>query len=354
MRNLVSTGDMSKEWWEGLYSRCCDIIDHPADYVDSCKGKILATMFFEPSTRTSFSFQAAVQRLGGSAFGFSDPLGTSVSKGETLADTTKIVSSYADTVVIRSPQEGAAAAASLFSYVPVINAGDGTHLHPTQTLADLTTIAQKRGTIAGIRIGLCGDLKYGRTVHSIVEALSLFPSVSFYLISPEELRMPDYVLRQMRLRGQGFEESERFAESIPDLDVLYMTRIQRERFHSSAEYRRLRDVFVLTKELMERAKADMIVMHPLPRYGEINPEIDSDPRAVYFEQARYGMFIRMALLLEMLHLPRHEPSSIPKMADDNESPKCKNPACVTQTELYLKQVAFEGSVGKCLYCEKEL
>ena len=351
VRNIVGMGDISKQWWDALYSRCCDIILHPGDYIDSCRGKILATMFFEPSTRTSFSFQAAALRLGGGTFGFSDPLGTSVSKGETFADTVRIVASYADAIVIRSPQEGAAAAATFYSDVPVINAGDGGHFHPTQTLADLTTIAQKRGGIGDFRIGLCGDLKYGRTVHSIVEALAVFPGVTFYLISPDELRMPDYVLKQMRLRGQVFIESDRFSETIPELDILYMTRIQRERFHSSAEYRRLKGVYILTKKLLENAKPDMLIMHPLPRYGEIDPDVDTDPRAVYFEQARYGMFIRMALLLEFLHLPRLSP---PPVMGDITAVKCKNPACVTQTEPYLMQLESVGGTGKCRFCDKEL
>ena len=350
-RNIIGMSDLTEQWWNELYSRCCDIIAHPADYVDSCKGKVLATMFFEPSTRTSFSFQAAAQRLGGGIFGFSDPLGTSVSKGETFADTVRIVASYADTIVIRTPQEGAAAAATLSSDVPVINAGDGGHFHPTQTLADLTTIAQKRGGIGNIRVGLCGDLKYGRTVHSIVEAMSIFPGITFYLISPKELRMPDYVLKQMRLRGQIFIETENFVDSIPELDILYMTRIQRERFHSSAEYRRLKGVYILTRDILDAAKPDMLVMHPLPRYGEIDPDVDSDPRAVYFDQARYGMFIRMALLLELMHLPR---LAVQPMAGDKDAAKCKNPACITQTEAYLLQFAAAGGPARCRYCDKEL
>jgi aspartate carbamoyltransferase catalytic subunit len=308
-------------------------------------------MFFEPSTRTSFSFQSAAQRLGGGTFGFSDPLGTSVTKGETFADTSRIVGSYADTIVIRSPQEGAATAAALYSDVPIINAGDGGHFHPTQTLVDLTTIAQKRGGIENICVGLCGDLKYGRTVHSIVEALALFPGVSFYLISPRELRMPDYVLAQMRVRGQAFTETENFVGSIPELDILYMTRIQRERFHSSAEYRRLKGVYILTRDLLAKAKPDMLVMHPLPRYGEIDPGVDSDPRAVYFEQARYGMFIRMALLLEFLHMPRMAPTPLEGESTDA---KCQNPACITQTEAYLLQTVTKGGPARCRYCDKEL
>ena len=349
MRNFVNLSEMTKQWWDGLYSQCCEIIANPNDFTESCRGKILATMFFEPSTRTSFSFQAAAQRLGGGIFGFSDPLGTSVSKGETLADTTRIVSSYADTVVIRSPQEGAAAAAAMYSDIPVINAGDGGHLHPTQTLADLTTIAQKRGSIGNFSIGLCGDLKYGRTVHSIVEALSIFPGVSYYLISPQELRMPEYVLDRMRMRGQELIETENFLDSIPELDILYMTRIQRERFHSSAEYRRLKDVFILTKELLKSSKPDMLVMHPLPRYGEIEPGVDADPRAAYFEQARYGMFVRMALLLDFLHLPRQAPEPLP---DETTAVKCQNPACVTQTEPYLPQPAAPENSCRCIYCDR--
>ena len=351
VRNIISVDDISREWWDNLYSRCCDIIAKPGDYVDSCRGKILATMFYEPSTRTSFSFQSAVQRLGGDVFGFSDPLGTSASKGETLADTIKIISSYADTIVIRSPQEGAATAAAMYSDVPVINAGDGGHFHPTQTLADLTTIAQKRGGIGDLSIGLCGDLKYGRTVHSIVSALSMFPGIRFSLISPKELRMPEYVLEQMRSREQDFIESELFAEIIPELDILYMTRIQRERFHSSSEYRRLKGVFILTKELLQTARADMLVLHPLPRYGEIEVEVDSDPRAVYFEQARYGMLIRMALLLELLHLPRLAPLPLPGAAES--AIRCRNPACITQTETYLPQLVSGSESERCGYCDKD-
>ena len=350
-RNMVSVGDLSKEWWESLYSRCCDIIANPGQYVDSCKGKILATMFFEPSTRTSFSFQSAAQRLGGDTFGFSDPLGTSASKGETLADTIRIVASYADSIVIRTPQEGAAAAAAMYSDIPIINAGDGGHFHPTQTLADLTTILQKRGSIDNITVGLCGDLKYGRTVHSLVEALAMYSNVSFRLISPPELKMPAYILDAMRSNGQQFDESEDFAENIPQLDILYMTRIQRERFHSSAEYRRLKGIFILTRRLLDIAKRDMLVLHPLPRYGEIAPEVDSDPRAVYFEQARYGMFIRMALLHDFLHQPRLTP---PPTLSSAEAPvKCQNPACVTQSETYLPQITPPDNKNRCAYCDKD-
>ena len=350
MRKLVSVDDMSREWWDAMYSRCCDIIARPGVYADSCRGKIFASMFYEPSTRTNFSFQAAAQRLGAGVFGFSDPLGTSVSKGETLADTIRMTASYSDTLVIRSPQEGAATAAALYSEVPVINAGDGGHFHPTQTLTDLTTIAQKRGKIENIRIGICGDLKYGRTVHSLVEAMGMFPGISFCLISPDELRLPEYVLDHIHNNGQDYVESGSLAECIPELDILYMTRVQRERFHDAAEYRRLKDVYILTGKLLEGAKSDMLIMHPLPRYGEIANDVDDDPRATYFEQARYGMLIRMALLLEFMHLPRQAP---PKVVSDIGAVECKNPACITQSDFYLPRLISRSGADRCGYCDKK-
>jgi len=350
MRKLVSISDMSREWWDALYARCCDIIARPGVYADSCRGKILATMFYEPSTRTNFSFQAAAQRLGAGVFGFSDPVGTSVSKGETLADTIRMTASYSDTIVIRSPQEGSATAAALYSEVPVINAGDGGHFHPTQTLTDLTTIARERGSIENMRIGICGDLKYGRTVHSLVEAMTMFEGVSFSLISPQELRLPEYILDQMSEHGQEYVETQSLADCMPELDILYMTRVQRERFHDAAEYRRLKDVYILTKKLLESAKPDMLIMHPLPRYGEISPDVDTDPRAAYFEQARYGMLIRMALLLEFMHLPRQAP---PPVVSEDTKAECQNPACVTQSDSYLPKLASEVGPGRCGYCDKK-
>ena len=348
-RKLVSVDDMTRQWWDGLYSRCCDIIARPGVYSDSCRGKMLVTMFYEPSTRTNFSFQAAAQRLGAGVFGFSDPVGTSVSKGESLADTIRMTASYSDTIVIRSPQEGAATAAALYSEVPVINAGDGSHFHPTQTLTDLTTIAQKRGGIGDFCIGLCGDLKNGRTVHSLVESLAMFQGIRFNLISPFELRLPEQILEQMNARGQEYTESESLADSIPELDILYMTRVQRERFHDAAEYRRLKDVYILTKKTLEGAKPDMLVMHPLPRYGEIAQDVDQDPRAAYFEQARYGMFIRMALLLDFMHLPRQAP---PAVKDGHLSAQCGNPACVTRSDTYLPKLVSKSGANICGYCDK--
>jgi aspartate carbamoyltransferase catalytic subunit len=353
VRKLVNVADMSRAWWDDLYSRCRDIIARPGVYADSCRGKILASMFYEPSTRTNFSFQAAAQRLGAGVFGFSDPVGTSASKGETLADTIRMTAAYSSTIVIRSPQEGSATASALYSEVPVINAGDGGHSHPTQTLTDLTTIAQKRGSIGNIHVGLCGDLKHGRTVHSLVEAMDMFPGISFYLISPHELRLPDYVLDRMKKQGQSYEESESLIDCIPELDILYMTRIQRERFRDAGEYRRLKDVYVLTKKMLEGAKSDMQIMHPLPRYGEISTDVDNDPRAAYFEQARYGMLIRMALLLEFMHLPRETP---PTPESDPKAPigECTNPACITQSDTYLPRIVSRSGPDRCGYCDKKL
>jgi len=351
IRKIVSVDDMTRDWWDALYSRCCDIIARPGVYADSCRGKMLASMFYEPSTRTNFSFQAAAQRLGAGVFGFSDPLGTSVSKGETLADTIRMTASYSDTIVIRSPQEGAATAASLYSEVPIINAGDGGHFHPTQTLTDLTTIAQRRGSVGDIRVGICGDLKHGRTVHSLVEAMAMFSGVSFYLISPNELRLPEYILEEMSARGQQFIESESLIECISELDVLYMTRVQRERFRDAAEYRRLKDVYILTKKMLEGAREDMMILHPLPRYGEISQDVDTDPRAVYFDQARYGMLIRMALLLELMHMPRLAP---PPVASERAFAECSNPACVTQSDAYLPKLASKSGPDRCGYCDKKI
>ena len=350
VRKLVSVDDMSRKWWDRLYSQCCDIILRPDIYSNTCRGKLFASMFFEPSTRTNFSFQAAAQRLGAGVFGFSDPLGTSVSKGETLADTIRMTASYSDTLVIRSPQEGAATAAALYSDVPVVNAGDGGHFHPTQTLTDLTTIAQKRGSIENLKIGICGDLKHGRTVHSLVEAMEMFEGISFYLISPKELRLPEYILDQMSANGQKYVESETLIDCIPELDVLYMTRVQRERFHDAAEYRRLKDVYILTKKMLEGAKSDMLIMHPLPRYGEIAVDVDDDPRAVYFEQARYGMFIRMSQLLDFLHLPRQAPA--PTKSEITKS-ECNNPACITQSDFYLPKLISKLGADRCGYCDKK-
>lgn len=349
-RHLISIDTVSLIWWEELYALCSRIIDNPADFRDACRGKVMASLFYEPSTRTSFSFQTAMMRLGGSVFGFSDPNSSSVSKGETLMDTIKICSAYADTIVIRSPWEGSALAASLYSEVPIINAGDGGHLHPTQTLTDLTTICRKRGEIGGFNIGLCGDLKNGRTVHSLITALSKFPNISFYLISPRDLAAPDYILRHLKQKKQKFIEVTSLDAVIPQLDILYMTRIQKERFTDPLEYERNKGVYILTGQKLKRAKKDMIVMHPLPRVDEIALDVDQDPRAVYFEQARFGMYIRMALLYTTCSMPREAPAAV----KTGEDLLCTNPRCITQTEHYLPGLKENSDNGKhCPYCDKE-
>ncbi len=351
-RHLIDFGDLSRQEWEELYQNTSDIIDHPEEYIDACKGKLAASLFFEPSTRTNFSFQAAMLRLGGSVFGFADPNSSSTAKGETLKDTIKMVSSYADVVVMRNPREGAAKAAALYSHVPVVNAGDGGHMHPTQTLADLTTITRLHGKIDGMTIGLCGDLKYGRTVHSLIKALAKFDDIRFYLIAPRELAIPDYMRTFMKDRKMRFVEVTGLEPAIPQLDVLYMTRIQRERFIDPLAYERVKGIYILKRRMLDRAKSSLLVLHPLPRVDEIAQDVDDDPRAVYFDQARYGMFARMALLNYLTHLPRldrTEPVPI------GTAPVCKNPKCICQTELYLPPLTKKiGDISYCAFCDASL
>lgn len=346
MRHIIDLNDMSMDEWNALYSQCCDIMDHAGDYKNACRGKVMASLFFEPSTRTSFSFQAAMLRLGGGVFGFSDPGMSSVSKGESLKDTVTMCAGYSDVLVMRNPREGAAKAASLYSDVPVINAGDGGHMHPTQTLTDLTTITRLRGEVDGMHIGLCGDLKNGRTVHSLISALANFQDITFYLISPRELAIPDYLRRFMQARRMRFFEASALEAAIPQLEVLYMTRIQRERFTDPLEYERHKGVYILNQSKLRNAKKDLLIMHPLPRVDEISIDVDEDPRAAYFEQARCGMFIRMALLLKLSHMERLRPS----VAIGNTR-LCKNERCVTAFEGYLPPLASNGC---CAYCDKEL
>ncbi len=351
MRHLIDFGDLSRAEWDHLYATCSDIIDHPADYLNACRGKVAASLFYEPSTRTNFSFQAAMQRVGGTVFGFSDPNATSVAKGETLKDTVKIVSAYADVLVIRSPKEGAAKAAALYSDVPVINAGDGGHMHPTQTMADLTTITRLRGQVDGLSIGLCGDLKNGRTVHSLIKALAKFEGVKFYLISPRELAVPDYIRAFMQAHDMRTVEVTGLEPVIPQLDVLYMTRIQRERFVDPLEYERNKGVYILTRRKLLRAKKDLLVMHPLPRVDEIALDVDDDPRAVYFAQARFGMFARMALLTDLANQPRTAPPSV----EIGTMPLCTNPNCITQTERYLPPLVKQSENADCCgFCDGSL
>ncbi len=334
-----------------MYRRCSEMMDHPADFLDVCRGRVMASLFYEPSTRTNFSFQSAMLRVGGSVFGFADPNSSSVAKGETLKDTIKMVSGYADVVVMRNPREGAAKAASLYSDVPVINAGDGGHMHPTQTTADLTTITRLRGGVDGLSVGLCGDLKNGRTVHSLIKALVKFDNIKFFLIAPRELAIPDYMRDFMRENDMWFTEVTGLESVIPQLDVLYMTRIQRERFVDPLEYERNKGIYVLTRRKLQRSKENMLVMHPLPRVDEIAIDVDDDPRAVYFEQARYGMFARMALLADLANQDRITPEAV----EIGTRPVCSNPRCVTQSELYLPPLVTQNTgVDRCGYCDAAL
>jgi len=352
MRHLIDFGDLPREEWDELYRRASQIMDDPAHFMDACRGKVACNLFYEPSTRTNFSFQTAMMRLGGTVFGFADPNSSSVAKGETLKDTVKMVSGYADVVVMRTPWEGSAKAASLYSHVPVINAGDGGHMHPTQTMADLTTITRLHDGVDGLSIGLCGDLKNGRTVHSLILAMEKFKDVRFFLISPRELAVPEYMRAFMREHNIPFTEVTGLEAVIPQLDVLYMTRIQRERFVDPLEYERNKGIYVLTRRKLERAKPDMLVMHPLPRVDEITVDVDDDPRAAYFQQARYGMFARMALLADLANQPRLEQTDAVEIGT---KPVCSNPRCITQTEHYLPPlVKKNGGKDCCAFCDAEL
>ncbi|GHV95079.1 aspartate carbamoyltransferase [Spirochaetia bacterium] len=299
-RSLIEPGNFSLEEMDGLFCLAEKLEKEETYLRDSCRGKLLATLFFEPSTRTRLSFEAAMQRLGGSCLGFADPGSSSASKGESLADTIRMAASYADAIVMRNPKEGAALLASRYSPVPVINAGDGGHHHPTQTLTDLLTIRRLRGNIENLTVGYCGDLKFGRTVHSLAKALSRYKNIKMLFISPEELVVPEYITRMLQKQNIEFTETRSLEEAMPHLDVLYMTRVQRERFFNEEDYIRLKDIYVLNKEKMDMGKNDLIILHPLPRVNEISVEVDADPRAAYFKQARYGMYVRMALLSSIL------------------------------------------------------
>ena len=301
MRHLISPLDFSVEELDKLLDLANDIENNPDKYAEACKRKKLATCFYEPSTRTRLSFEAAMLNLGGSVLGFAGADSSSAAKGESVSDTIRVISSYADICAIRHPKEGAALVAASKSEIPVINAGDGGHQHPTQTLTDLLTIRSLKGRLDNITIGLCGDLKFGRTVHSLIHALVRYDNVKFVLISPEELRVPEYIREDvLKANGIEYKEVERLEDAIGELDALYMTRVQRERFFNEEDYIRLKDFYVLIKAKMDMAKEDMLVLHPLPRVNEIAVEVDDDPRAVYFKQAKYGVYVRMALILTLL------------------------------------------------------
>lgn len=300
-RSLLEPMDFSLEELDGIFDLADRIIADPQKYAHACDGKLLATLFYEPSTRTRFSFEAAMLRLGGQVIGFSEPNSSSVAKGESIADTIRTISCYADVAVMRHPKEGAPRVAANSTDMPVINAGDGGHQHPTQTLTDLLTIRRTLGAFENITVGCCGDLKFGRTVHSLIKALSRYKNVKFVLISPEELTIPDYVRKEVLIKNNiEFKEVRTMQEALGEVDVLYMTRVQRERFFNEDDYIRLKDTYILDNEKMQLAKKDMIVLHPLPRVNEIATEVDNDPRAKYFEQAKNGMFVRMALIMSLL------------------------------------------------------
>ena len=347
MRNLIDILDFSVEEIDGLCATANDIISNPEKYSEACKGKIMGTLFFEPSTRTRLSFVSAMMSLGGNVLGFSNSGSSSVTKGETLSDTIRMVSAYTDIITMRHPKEGAPIVATSVSDVPIINAGDGGHFHPTQTLTDLLTIQRKKGRFDGLTVGVCGDLKYGRTVHSLIAAMSRYENVKFVLISPSELRLPDYVKEEF-LKNSEFSEITGLDDAIPSLDILYMTRIQQERFADKDEYERLKDSYVLTAEKLRCAKSDLSIMHPLPRVTEIATDVDDDPRADYFDQAKFGRYIRMALILKLLS----ESKSPIKAVGGSENPSlvCRNPHCISQTERGIKKL-FKG--GTCIYCDQK-
>ena len=301
MRHLLDSTDLTTQEIEKIVLRAMDIIDHPERYAEACKGKKLATLFYEPSTRTRLSFTAAMMELGGQVLGFSDARSSSVSKGETVADTVRVVSAFADIIAMRHPKEGAPMVASMAASVPVINAGDGGHNHPTQTLADLLTIYREKGSFNNLTVGLCGDLKFGRTVHSLINALSRYSGINFILISPDELKLPDYVTNNvLKKYNIPYEETTDLLEAMPKLDILYMTRVQRERFFNEQDYIRLKDSYILTPDKLDTAKQDLCIMHPLPRVNEISVAVDNDKRACYFKQVKNGKYMRMALILMLL------------------------------------------------------
>ncbi|RDU24329.1 aspartate carbamoyltransferase [Anaerosacchariphilus polymeriproducens] len=303
MKHLMSPLDFTVEELDKLLDLANDIEKNPSKYAHACEGKKLATTFYEPSTRTRLSFEAAMLNLGGNILGFSNAASSSAAKGESVADTIRMISCYADICAMRHPKEGAPLVAALNSSIPVINAGDGGHQHPTQTLTDLLTIRSLKGRLDNLKIGLCGDLKFGRTVHSLINALIRYPNISFVLISPDELQIPSYIREDILGKNNiSFEEVVRLEDAITDLDILYMTRVQRERFFNEEDYIRMKDFYILDKPKMNLAKEDMLVLHPLPRVNEISVEVDNDPRAVYFEQVQYGVYVRMALILTLLEV----------------------------------------------------
>ena len=351
-KNLIDLEALSVTQIDKLIRKARKIMQSPADYRHACDGKILATLFSEPSTRTQMSFQTAMLKLGGRTIGFDNPMNSSVAKGESLKDTVSVISGYADIIAMRHPIEGTAMAASLYSQVPLINCGDGGHLHPTQTLTDIVTLSCEKGRLDHMKIGVCGDLLNGRTVHSLIKTLAKYEGNSFVLISTKKLGVPLYIIDILEKNGCPYEISHNLAEAITDLDVLYMTRIQRERFLSEAEYEAQKYVFVLDREKLDRAREDMIILHPLPRVNEITVDIDDDPRALYFKQAQYGMFGRMALILLLL---QDEDFMIKERETELSEHCCDNPKCITQSEPYLPHLSYRKlGMQMCGFCDKRI
>ncbi len=356
MRNLLNILDLSVQEIEELIAVATDISDNPDKYNEACKHKTLANLFFEPSTRTRLSFESAMLSLGGTVLGFSSALTSSSTKGESVADTVKVVSGYVDIITMRHPKEGAAYVGKCNSLVPVINAGDGGHYHPTQTLADLLTIHEEKGRFDNLTIGICGDLKYGRTVHSLIGALSRYDGVKFVLIAPTELALPEFVKKEfIEDKGIPYVETTSLEAVIPELDILYMTRIQGERFLDKAEYERLKDSYVLTTEKMAIAKEDMCVLHPLPRVNEISVKVDKDPRACYFRQTQYGKYMRMALILKLLKERDLQDAGDDRVVEPSET-ACTNAHCILTTEQELEPLCYVDNKGtkRCLYCDGEV
>jgi aspartate carbamoyltransferase catalytic subunit len=352
MRNLLDITDLTTQEINSLLSIAMDIIQSPEKYNTVCKGKKLATLFYEPSTRTRLSFTAAMMELGGTVLGFSDANASSVSKGETVADTVRVISCLADIIAMRHNKDGAPWVASQFASVPVINAGDGSHCHPTQTLADLLTVKRRKGGFDNLTVGFCGDLKYGRTVHSLTKALGRYKNIRFVFISPEELKIPNYLRQDIENKGFSYLETDSLDKHISSLDILYMTRIQKERFDDEEQYNRLKDSFILDVKKMYNGKSDMIVLHPLPRVNEITQEVDYDPRACYFEQVLNGKYIRMALIYSLLQW-KDEPN--PQTVDYEvvKGGTCNNSKCISSTEQVKPLFKLMPSGTKtCFYCDE--
>ncbi len=359
MKHLIDPTDLTKEELLEIIDLALDIIADRPKYAEACKGKKLATLFYEPSTRTRLSFTAAMMELGGNVLGFSDAKNSSVSKGETCADTTKVISCFADIIAMRHFEEGAALVSAMNARIPVINAGDGSHSHPTQTLTDLLTIRREIGHFDNITVGFCGDLKFGRTVHSLIKALSKFKGVKVVLIAPEQLRLPDYMKHEVcDLNGIPYKEVETMEEVMPELDVLYMTRVQQERFLDMDEFDRVKDCFVLDSEKLKSAKPEMRILHPLPRVNEITVDVDNDPRAAYFRQVENGKFVRMALILKLLEWSKEGKNT--QLIPDGTVVgrfRCRNKRCISNMEhtvesLFRPDNAHEGE-WRCVYCESK-